>query len=111
VIKATIRMLMPPQKRGEGLKIIKSVVELCRYDPGCLGCHIYSDLQKKNVLMLEQAWRSEEDLNHHIRSEEYLNLILALEMATEVPEIRFDVISHSTGIDTIEKVRNKVGVL
>ena len=79
MIQATIRMTIPPQKSGEALKILGSVAELCRYDPGCLSCHIYGDLQEKNVLMLEEVWRSEEDLDLHLRSDEYRNLLLVLE--------------------------------
>jgi len=107
MIQATIRMLIPPQKRGEGLKILRSVVELCRDDPGCLGCHIYGDLQEKNVLMLEQVWRSEENLGHHLRSDEYRNLLLVLELALKQPEIKFNTISSSAGIETIEKARGQ----
>jgi quinol monooxygenase YgiN len=107
MILATIRMTIPPQKNGEVLKILRSVVELCRYDPGCLSCHIYGDLQEKNVLMLEEVWRSEEDLDLHLRSDEYRNLLLVLEMALKQPEIRFDIISSSTGIETIEKARTQ----
>jgi quinol monooxygenase YgiN len=106
LIQATIRMTISPKKSGEALKILKSVVELCRDDPGCLSCHIYEDLQDKNVLMLEEVWRAEERLDLHIRSEEYRNLLLVLEMAHEQPEIRFNTISSSTGIETIEKARS-----
>jgi quinol monooxygenase YgiN len=106
MIQATIRVTIPSQKSGEALKILRSVVELCRYDPGCLSCHIYGDLQEKNVLMLEEVWRAEEDLDLHLRSDEYRNLLLVLEMALKQPEIRFDTISRSTGIETIEKARS-----
>ena len=106
MIQATIRMTIPPQKRGEALKILRSIAEQCRYYPGCLSSHIYGDLQEKNVLMLEEVWRTEEDLEVHIRSDEYLNLLLVLEMALKQPEIRFDTISSSTGIETIEKARS-----
>jgi len=41
----------------------------------------------------------------HIRSDEYRNLLLVLEMALKQPEIGFDTISSSTGIETIEKIR------
>ena len=99
-------MMIPPQKSGEALRIFKSITEQCMDDPGCLSCHIYGDLQDKNVLMLEEIWKSEEDLGHHLRSDEYRNLLLILEMALEQPEIRFDTISSSTGIETIEKARN-----
>jgi len=106
MIQSTIRMTMPSEKGGEVLKILRSVAELCRDDPGCLSCHIYEDLQKKNVLMLEQVWRSEEDLRHHLRSDEYRNLLLVLELALKQPEIKFNTISSSTGIETIEKARS-----
>jgi hypothetical protein len=67
----------------------------------------YEDLLEKNVLMLEEVWSAEENLDLHIRSDEYHNLLLALELALKRPEIRFDTISGSTGIETIEKARNR----
>ena len=81
------------------------LTELCRDAPGCLSCHIYGDLQEENVLMLEEAWRAEEDMEIHLRSVEYRNLLLVLELALEPPEIRFDAIASSTGIESIEKAR------
>jgi quinol monooxygenase YgiN len=100
-------MTMPSQKSGEAMKILRSVAELCRDDPGCLSCHIYEDVQEENVLMLEQVWRSEEDLTLHLRTNQYRNLIVVLELALKQPEIRFDTISSSTGIETIEKARGQ----
>ncbi len=56
--------------------------------------------------MLEEIWRTEEDLNRHIRSDEYLNLLLVVDMALKQPEIRFDIISRSMGMEAIEKARS-----
>jgi quinol monooxygenase YgiN len=106
MILSTVRMTIPPQKRGEALKILRSMAEKCRDDLGCLSCNIYEDLQEKNVLMLEEVWRADEDLNLHIRSDEYLKLLLVMEMAIKRPVIRFNRISNSTGIETIEKARD-----
>jgi quinol monooxygenase YgiN len=106
MILATIRMAIPPQKRSEALKILRSVAELCRDDPGCLSCNIYRDLHDNKVLVLEEFWELEKDLDLHLRSEEYRNLLLVLEMALKRPEIRFDTISGTTGIETIEKARS-----
>ncbi len=105
MIQATVTMAMPPQKSGEALRIFKSFTERCRDEPGCISCHIYEDLQEKNVFMLKEVWRSEEDLERHLRSDEYRNLLLIMELAHERPDIRFDTISGSTGIETIEKAR------
>ena len=99
-------MTIPPQKCDEVLKILRSMAEQCRDNPGCLRSHVYGDLQESNVLMIEEVWRTEEDLKVHMRSDEYFNLLLVLEMALKQPEIRFDTISNSTGIETIEKARS-----
>ena len=106
MILSTIKMTIPPQKREEALKILRSVAELCRDDPGCLSCNMYRGIQDSKYLVIEEVWRTEEDLDLHLRSEEYRNLLLVLEMALEQPEIRFDTISDSTGIETIEKARS-----
>jgi quinol monooxygenase YgiN len=105
MIQSTIRMVIPANKRGEALKILRTIAEQCRFYPGCISSNIYGDLEEDNVIMIEEMWRDQENLERHLRSEEYLNLLLVLEMSLKQPEIRFDTISSSTGIETIEKTR------
>jgi quinol monooxygenase YgiN len=105
MIIATIKMSISPQRRFDVLKILRSVAELCRDDPDCLGCNIYRDLTDTKVILLEEYWSSEENLNLHLRSEEYRNLLVVLEMALKQPEIRFDTVTDSTGIEIIERAR------
>ena len=106
MVLATIRMIIPPKKHDEALKILRSVAEQFKVHSGCLGCHIYEGVQEDNVLMFEEMWRSEEDLEHHLRSGEYRNVLMVMEMALKHPEVRFNTVSTSTGIETIEKVRS-----
>ena len=105
MILASVRMTLPSQKRDEAFKILKRTAEHCRIWPGCLSCRIYGDLQEDNVLMLEEMWRSEEELKGHLRSDEYRNVLLVMEMALKEPEIRFDTISGSSGLETVQRVR------
>jgi quinol monooxygenase YgiN len=105
MVLATVRLMIPPKKRDEALKILKSAAAQCRVLPSCLSCHIYADVQEDNVLMFEQTWRSQEDLERHLRSDEYYRVLLVMEMALKQPEIRFEIISGSTGIETVEKAR------
>ncbi len=107
MVLATIRMLLPHQKRGEALKILRSIAEQSRVQPGCLSSSIYGDLEEENVITIEEMWRDQEVLGHHLRSEEYRNLLLVLELALEFPEIKFHSITSSTGIETIEKARSQ----
>ncbi len=103
---ATIRMLIPPKRRGEVLEILSSLAERFRFDPGCICCRIYQDVEVEPMIMLEQLWASGEDLERYLRSEEFHKVLLVIEMAVEPPEIRFEEVSRSTGVETIEKARN-----
>ena len=106
MVLASIRMIIPLKERDGALKILISTAEQCKIHPGCLGCHIYDDVQENNVLMFEEMWRNEEDLAQHLRSKEYQDVLLVMEMALKHPEVRFNTVSISTGIETIEKARS-----
>ena len=106
MILATIKMTIPPHKHSEAVKILRSVSEQSKVHSGCLGCNIYNDVQDNNVFIFEEMWRNEEGLAQHLRSKKYSNVFEVMEMALKHPEVRFDTISTSTGLETIEKARN-----
>ena len=93
MILATIRMTIPIKKCDNVLEIIRSLVEKIRKASGCLSAHLYKDLQVSNIFLLEEIWKTEEDLHIHIRSEEYHNLLLILETLPTEPEFKFHTIS------------------
>jgi quinol monooxygenase YgiN len=105
MLHASIRMMMPAEKRGEAIDILLQLVQHARSEPGCISCYLYQDVQEKRALMLEQSWSSQEDLLRHLRSAEYREVLIVVEMASEQPEIRFDTIARSSGVETIEKAR------
>jgi len=57
--------------------------------------------------MFEEIWTDEKQFKKHLRSDEFRNVLLVVEMASKPPEIRFDRISQSAGIDAIENVRRQ----
>jgi quinol monooxygenase YgiN len=106
MVLSTVRMAIPLEKHNDALRILRSIVVQSRNDPGCLSYLIYRDLEDNNVLMLQGNWKSRKNLDVHIRSDEYRNLLLVMEMSLKQPEIRIDTVSCSTGIESIEKVRS-----
>jgi len=105
MVLASVRMTIPARKFGEALRILRSVAEQTRVQPGCLSCQVYRNGQEDNVLLFEQLWGNEADLERHLRSDEYRQVLMVIEMAMKKPEIRFDTILSSSGIETIEKAR------
>ena len=106
MVHATIRMLIPPKRRGEVLEILISMAERSRFEEGCINSRVYQDVDSEPVFMIDQLWGSGEDLERHLRSEEFRKVLLAMEMSLEPPEIRFEEVSRSTGVETIEKARS-----
>jgi quinol monooxygenase YgiN len=74
-------------------------------EPGCLSCRFYQDIQDENVLNYVEEWRSKEDLFRHLRSEQYRKLLAVVDTSQEEPEIRFDTISQTEGIEAIRSAR------
>jgi quinol monooxygenase YgiN len=107
MIHATIRMKMRGQKVKEALEILRSVAERTRVQPGCISCRVYHDAQEEDVIMVDELWRTKEEHESHLRSDEYRNVLLVVEMAHEKPEISFSEFSDSTGVETIEKARSR----
>jgi len=105
MLLATIRMVVPPDKRAEAVQILNAMAERTRVEPGCLSCRIYHDEQVEAVFMVEEVWKSKEDLDRHLRSDDYRHVLLVTELAVEPPEIRFQSISNSAGVEIGERAR------
>ena len=104
-IYSTIRMTIPLEKQREVSRILTSIAEQTRLEPGCLFCRVYRDLHEEEFLMFEEAWDNDEDMDRHLRSHLYRKLLLVLDMASEKPDIDFRTVLHTGGIEVIEKAR------
>jgi quinol monooxygenase YgiN len=106
VVQATVRMVMDPLGLDEGLRILKSIAERTRAEPGCVICSVHRDVEDTRVVVLEEVWRSEQKMRLHLASNEYRSVLLLMEMCEEQPVVRFDIIAGSTGIETIRQARS-----
>jgi quinol monooxygenase YgiN len=105
MVRSIIRMLIPLEKQSEALDILGSMVEQTQFEPGCVSSRLYRGVEDVRAIMLEELWASDEDVQHHLQSDKYRKILLVVEMAEEPPEIRFDTIDHSTGVERIEQAR------
>lgn len=107
MVRTTIRMLIPLEKQSEALEILGSTIEQALFEQGCISCRVYRDVEDARAIMIEELWMSEENLQRHLRSDKYHKILLVVEMAAETPEIRFDTIAHSSGVENIEQARTQ----
>ena len=108
MVRSTVRIVLPLEKAKQALGILSSVASRTRGEPGCKHFRIYLDTRNEGRVLIDQLWSTEENMKRHLRSEDYLDILIVMEMAVEAPEIRFDYISKTTGMETIEEARNVV---
>ncbi len=106
MVRSTIRMRIPLKKQSEALEILRSMTEQIQFESGCISCRLYRGVDDESVIMIEELWMSDADVQRRLRSDKYRKVLLVVEMAAELPDIRFDTIAHSSGVETIEKARN-----
>ena len=107
MIQATLKMDFTPQAIDEALQILRSIIERIRAEAGCISCSVYQDTENEHQVVFEEKWRSDENLQRHLRSEGYQKVLLVMEMAGRPPDIRFDTITDSSGVEIIEEARAK----
>ena len=71
--------------------------------PGCAAFHIYEEQGPDPAVVLVERWDSEAALDAHIRSESYRRILGAIELSAGPPEVCFDHVSASEGMELIER--------
>jgi|GEM_PF-476360 quinol monooxygenase YgiN len=107
MVRSTIRMLIPLDKQSEAIDILGYVSAQVQYEPSCISSRLYRGVDEVRAIMVEELWTDNEGLLRHLQSDEYHLVLLAVEMAEERPDIRFDEISHTCGLETIENALKK----
>jgi quinol monooxygenase YgiN len=105
MILATLRMIIPLDKKKETLDFLRRVAEQIRCMPGCLSFKIYHDDEEDEFLMVEELWNSQEELDRHLQSDNYRHMLLLAETASQPPEIKFQTITASAGLEIVERAR------
>jgi quinol monooxygenase YgiN len=101
-----VTIVSPPGQHQGFVRALRSVVEPTRVEPGCLFCHLYEDIETAGALTLVEDWESPGDFERRLRSEEYRQLLLLMELSPEPPVIQFHSVSSTAGIDAILAARS-----
>jgi quinol monooxygenase YgiN len=109
MIIGTIRILPAPDRRAQVLEVFRAVQGPALAQPGCLACRIYLEQGPESAVVLVQEWESREALEAHLRSETYRRILGAIELSVDPPEVRFDHVSATEGMDLIERSRTPAG--
>ena len=105
MIIGTLRILPAPDRRAEILEVFRAIQGPVLAQPGCVACHIYEERGPEPAVVLVERWESQAALEAHLRSETYRHILEAIELSGGPPEVSFDYVSATEGMDLIERSR------
>ncbi len=109
MIVGTLRIVPAPDRRAEVLEVFRAVQGPVQAQPGCTACHIYEEQGPDQAVVLVERWDSQAALESHLRSETYRRILGAIELSGGPPEVCFDYVSATEGMDLIERSRSPGG--
>ena len=104
MIQATLKMIVRPERRDDLLDTMKGMLEPTRVERGCLSYRLYEDIENRNAFILLEEWATQEDLERHISKDNQRQLLTLMDLLSEQPELRYNTVSHTAGMDLIENV-------
>jgi quinol monooxygenase YgiN len=105
IVKIALNAL--PEKQKEVIQTLLSMIESTVKEKGCLGHHIFRDLEDENAFSLIDEWKTREDLEQHLRSAKFGVLLGTKSLLCEPPNIQIHTVSNSEGIAAVIAARNK----
>jgi quinol monooxygenase YgiN len=106
MILATLRMNVRSERRSDLLETMRGMLEPVRVERGCLSYRLYEDVEDRNTLVLVEEWKTQTDLESHIRTDNHRRLMALMDILNKQPELQFNTVSHTSGMDLIEDVLN-----
>lgn len=97
-------MIVRPESRSDFLETMRGILEPARVERGCMSYRLYEDAEDTNAFVLLEEWATQKDLDSHIRTDNQRRLLALMDLMSEQPELRFNTVTHTAGLDLIENV-------
>ncbi len=83
--------------------MLRSLIGPTRVETGCMSCHLYQDVNDQKVITWMEQWSTQDNLNRHLRTPQYKRILATLDMSDVQPEVRFDTVVETKGMQLIEE--------
>lgn len=107
LISSTMRITASENRNGEIIRVLRSLIEPTRVETGCISCGLYKDLHEPSIIIWVEEWNTQDDLERHVRSPRYKKILAAFDMSDTEPEMRFNTVVETRGMQLIVEARRK----
>jgi quinol monooxygenase YgiN len=105
MIVSSTKISVIPENRKEFLQTLLSLIDRVRSEKGSISHNVYQDVEDENAFVIIEEWETQADLDNHLRSDRFGVLLGALSLSSETPEIRFNTLVQTAGIEALKAIR------
>jgi quinol monooxygenase YgiN len=85
------------------LDALRYISTTTRLEDGCLGCSVWAG--PDSTLHYVEEWDTEDTMRRRVRSDRFTSVLAVIESASEPPEVRFDFVTRTRGLDYVAEIR------
>ncbi len=104
----SIRIVVKPNTRKEIIEAIHLFGAPISLASGCISYRTSQGTKNLNEITLTGEWATREDLDRHLKSEDFRKIMTLLDMSTSPPEIKLSEVSEQQGMEVIKTARGHV---
>ena len=109
MVRLSVTLVASETRAGPMLDALRSLMMPTRLEPGCLGCLVWEETDDDTTLRYAEEWATEADMRRRVQSDRFTSLLAVMEAATKPPQVQFDFVTMTRGLDYVAEVRHVHG--
>ena len=95
-----------PTDAIELIETLRRMTATTRHERGCQECAAWAD--REFTVHYSESWATEFDARRRVQSDHFTSLLELIEGAVEPPEVQFDFVARTRGLDYVEEIRSGI---
>ena len=109
-IVSAARITVRLENRKELYLTISALLDLIRREEGCRTYRFYGEIGDQNAFILIGEWETPDAWSEHLKSDNFGILIGSLKLLNDQSDVDFKLLTHTTGMEAVTRVRCKPSV-
>ena|SRR5215471_2437640 len=85
------------------IETLRQMTATTRLERGCQECAAWTD--REFTVHYSESWATEFDARRRVQSDRFTSLLEIIESGIEPPEVQFDFVARTRGLDYVEEIR------
>ena len=107
MVRVEMKVYVTGPRREEVLRTVRWFIRQMEAEPGLQAVDLHQSLERQDQLVFAHSWRSREDLEQFVRSDDFVRYLEILDLSEEPPELHFESVVERQGLEFVEAVRQE----